>query len=180
MGNIKIRDIFLLFLALSVFLNFFYYKYFFSYNKMKITSLNNEIAKLNKQLNLEAEIFYRDIKVFEMIAQSKKEIQDKEFNLWYLKRNIDLDDNFSNVIKQILIDSDIKISSVSLSEKRKDGNKNIYNFNLKFKTNQKNLLSMLDAIENNKKPMFVNSIAINPSGNDLNIDMVLTLVTMGS
>lgn len=178
MGNIKLRDITLLFLVVIVFVNLFYYRYFFRYNMFKIKSLNEEIYQLDNQLSLEAELFYKSIKVFDEIAQSKKIIQDKEFNLWYLKRNIDLDDTFSNVIKNIFIDSNIKISSISLAEKKKEGNKNIYNFTLKFKTSQKKLVIMLDAIENNKKPMFVNSISINPAGEELDVDMLLTLVTM--
>jgi len=143
-----------------------------------IKKLKENLITTNNRLQAEQENFLNNLKIFDKIISYNKIVESKEIALWYLERNIDLDDRISDVIKQLFIDSGIKFSTLSLVDTVKDGNKKNYIFNIKFVSDLQKLLYLIDTIENHKKPMQISSININNTGNHLEIDMTLKLITM--
>jgi hypothetical protein len=178
MNNIKVRDLLILFIVVLFFLNFFYYRYFYITNKNKISQISSELLTTNQRLLLEQEKLFNNLKIFDKIAEYQKTISEKEISLWYLEKNIDFNDQISNVIKQLFIDSGIKLSSLSLTDISKEGSKKFYTFNIKFSTNFQNLLYLIDKIEDHKKPMQITQLNITTTDKAINVDMSLKLITM--
>ncbi|MEF3254438.1 MAG: hypothetical protein K6348_02560 [Deferribacterales bacterium] len=140
--------------------------------------LQEEIKKLDTEIELKTEEFLKRVKVFDEIIDLKNQIKQKEITLWYLKKNIDVQDIISDSLKQVFIDSNLKLISLNLTEKSYMDDKNFYLFNVKFNGNINQLLTVIDKIENNKKPIFVRSISIKPMEKGFDIDMGITIITL--
>ncbi|MGB9730614.1 MAG: hypothetical protein ACP5JI_00495 [Calditerrivibrio sp.] len=178
MNRVKLREVLILFIVLLIFINLIFFRYMYIPAQNNIKKLKEDLVTINNRLQTEQELFLNNLKIFEKIMGYNKIIENKEIAIWYLERNIDLDDKISDVIKQLFIDSGIKFSTLSLVDTAKDGNKKNYIFNIKFVSDLQKLLYLIDTIENHKKPMQISSININNTGDHLEIDMTLKLITM--
>ncbi|MCX8084972.1 MAG: hypothetical protein N3C60_08645 [Calditerrivibrio sp.] len=178
MANVKLRDIIILVFVVLIFINYFYYRYIYIPNQSKSKKIITDIENLNAQLTVESERFINNLKIFNKLQEYNNTINQKQLNLWFIKKNINLTDKVSEVINYLFIDSGISLNSLNITDIKKEGSKKFYTINATFTTNLNNLLLLMDTIENHKKPMQINNINISNTERGLSVAMIITLFTM--
>lgn len=171
MNKIKTREVAILTILLIFLCDYVFYKYIFNRIRQDKSVLKEEIINLDGVVSADVASFYQGISVFNDLKKLKVDISKQEITNTILKENINSAEDVSDILKTFLLESGIGLGKLQLSSSNKETGVLIYNFDISFVTNTKNLMKFIDKVENGVSFMDVVSYSIKTGVKDLSVSM---------
>ncbi len=178
MKKLKItpKHVIILFIAISFFVNYIFYKRVYSGLHRENIMLKSKI--LQKDALVQESLSSIDIrlKVFNQLKKIEQQISRKKFEIAYLRSKLRIKKDILNIIKTLTLESHITLNKIELKSEKVEKNTGILQFDCMAIGKLNNFLDFLDMIEGANDLLIVDSYNLSPvkdNDNEWNIHINL-------
>ena len=171
--RIEKRILILIFAAILIFGNYFYFEYIFK--PSLITYKNFQLKKILNDINLEILKFNNFIVIFNRLKKAKIEFEKEKYRIKMIKLKAKSKSNLLPIIRTLILENNIKLNELQLTGTDIKNNMEIISFNFKGKSKLKNFIEFLDNLENKNNIIIVDKYKLSrmDTTNIFKIDMDL-------
>jgi hypothetical protein len=176
MNSIKTREVLILFVALTIFINLIFFKYIQNSLNKKIIAAQSELSTIENNISEELLNYSQNMKIFKDLTYVKSQIIKYENKLKILQSKITSDVQISQVIKALIQKNGTVINKIKLKKSLKDGFKRIFYFEVEVEGNVQNLIKLINKIEENNDFLKIDKYVWDKKDNSIKLNMDISTV----
>ncbi|WP_025270336.1 hypothetical protein [Hippea sp. KM1] len=158
--DVSLKELVILAVLLIIAVNIVFFKYILPPLKHKREALIDNCINYETEIYSKLSSIQNKQQVFNKIVRARKEIQFMKDKIALLKNKKVSVLDVGHMIKELLLKTGINVVSFNVAQIKRDGFKDIYEFDLVIDDTLKNIVYFLDAIEDYSQNMQVPSYSI--------------------
>ncbi len=176
--NISVRTIVLFGITVIFIVNYLFYSFLIKKFLTKEKILKEKIKKIENEIDMEKQLFEKNILIFKKIRDVKFKIIKKEQEIEVLKNKLKTEKDISHILKLLTSEVGVTLNNVELFDVKKG--KNQVSLFFKFSGTGKliNLIKLIDAIEEKNDLLIIENYSLKKGKTSWTINMTIKTIFM--